>query len=416
MLIQCCKIPNKKKSTLRKKPSDFAFAVYDSVSMINVEHWNKIVVHGSEFLQIPFLTVLENEHPDNMRFHYAIIYDANKPVAISYFQVIDFSSDSFGSNVEQNENEFSCVITDYLKKHLTNHLMKSADRINMRLLICGNACISGEHGFTCIPEVSKTEAIDALSDVIYRISKVEKLRGKIAAILIKDFYSSSIKFTKEFEEYKYHDFLVEPNMVLNIQWDTFEKYLDAMSKKYRNRAKSVIKKGAEIERKDFSVEDINADAKQILQLYNNVHLKAKFRMASLSPSYFAEMKNVLGNKFNFIGYYYKQKLIGFRTTFILENDIEAHFIGIDYSMNKELDLYQNMLYDYVKEGLNKKAKHLFLGRTASEIKSTLGAEALELTCYIRHRNSLSNRIIKPFVDYLRPSEWVPRNPFKEISV
>jgi hypothetical protein len=205
-------------------------------------------------------------------------------------------------------------------------------------------------------------------------------------------------------------------MVLNIKWDTFDEYLDAMSKKYRNRAKKIIKKGIAMERRNFTADDIIANSNQILSLYNNVHLKAKFRMASLTPSYFAEMKKVLGSQFNFVAYYFDQKFIGFRTTFILENGIEAHFIGLDYSLNKELDVYQNILYDYVKESLQNKAKHLFLGRTASEIKSTLGAEALELTCYIRHRNPLSNRIIKPFVDYLKPSEWVPRNPFKEISI
>ena len=75
-----------------------------------------------------------------------------------------------------------------------------------------------------------------------------------------------------------------------------------------------------------------------------------------------------------------------------------------------------MLYDYVKEAIENSSKKLLLGRTASEIKSTVGAEALELTCYIRHRNPLSNRIIKPFVDFLKPSEWIPRNPFKEISI
>ena len=401
---------------MRKQASKFAFAVYDSVSMINIEHWNSIVGYGSEFLQLPFLTVLENERPDNMQFHYAIIYDENKPIAISYFQVIDFSSDSFGSNVEETNDEFSCIITDYLKKHITSHLIKSADSLNLRLLICGNAFVSGEHGFTCVPEANKTEAVDALADVIYRISRAEKLRGKIAAVLIKDFYASSIQHTKEFEEYKYHDFLVEPNMVLEIQWKTFDEYLNAMSKKYRNRAKSIVKKGADIERIDFSVEDIKANSEQILQLYNNVHLKAKFRMASLTPAYFAEMKNVLSDKFNFVGYFVDKKLVGFRTTFVLNHEIEAHFIGLDYSINKELELYQNMLCDYVKDGLQKGAKHLFLGRTASEIKSTFGAEALQLTCYIRHRNPLSNRIIKPFVDYLRPSEWIPRNPFKEISI
>jgi hypothetical protein len=416
MLISCNKIPNKKKSAIRKKASDFAFAVYESVSMINKEHWNSIVGYGSEFLKIPFLTVLEKESPDNMRFHYAIIYDKSSPVAISYFQVIDFSSESFGSMLEQENKEFSCFITDYLKKHLTNHIKRNADKINMRLLICGNAYVSGEHGFTCLPEISKTDAIDALADVIYRIGRAEKLRGKIAAVLVKDFYSSSIEHAAELEEYKYHDFLVEPNMIVDIQWRTFDEYLNAMSKKYRNRAKGIVKKGIGIERREYTEDDILANAQKIQVLFNNVHLKAKFRMASLTSAYFAELKRTLGEKFTFIGYYHNDELIGFRSTFILKDAIEAHFIGLNYELNKELDLYQNILYDYIIEAIENNKKQLFLGRTASEIKSTVGAEAYELTCYIRHRNPLSNRIIKPFVDYLKPTEWVPRNPFKEISV
>jgi predicted N-acyltransferase len=282
MLIPCSKIPNKKKSELLKKASDFSFAVYDSVSMINTEHWNQLVNYGSEYLKLPFLGVLEKEHPENMHFHYAIIYSNNKPVAIAYFQIIDFSSDSFGSSITEPNNDYSCLITDYLKKHITNHLIKTTDHINMRLLICGNAFVSGEHGFTCSPEANKKEVVDALTDVIYKISEAEKLRGKIAAVLVKDFYPSSIQHTKELEEYKYHDFLVEPNMVLEIQWNSFDEYLNAMSKKYRNRAKNIIKKGGVIERKDFSAEDIKINSNQILQLYNNVHLKAKFRMASLN--------------------------------------------------------------------------------------------------------------------------------------
>jgi predicted N-acyltransferase len=416
MLIHCNKVPNKKKSNLRKKASDFAFAVYDSVTMINQEHWNAIVNHGSEFLKIPYLTVLENEHPENMRFHYAIIYETNKPVAIAYFQVIDFSSESFGNLIEQNNDEFSCAITGYLKKHLTNHLKRSADKMNMRLLICGNAFVSGEHGFICKPEINKTEAFDALADVIYRIGRAEQLRGKIAAVLVKDFYKSTKNASDELQEFKYHDFLVEPNMIVDINWKTFDEYLNAMSKKYRHRAKAIVKKGIEIERKVFSEADIRANTKQIQSLYNNVHLKAKFRMASLTANYFAEIKKALVDTFSFTGYYHNEQLIGFRTSFILKNEVEAHFIGLNYDVNKELELYQNILYDYVKEGIDNHVKQLFLGRTASEIKSTVGAEAYELTCYIRHRNPLSNRIIKPFIDYLKPTDWIPRNPFKEISI
>lgn len=413
MLIHCNKVANKKKCALRKAPSNFSFETVDAVHLINEKHWNSIVAYGSEFLKLPYLRVWEKAHAENMRFHYTIIYNLGKPAAIAYFQVIDFSGENFDSIIELENNEALCRITAYLQKHLTNHIKKNADKINMRLLICGNSFISGEHGFTHVPGVNKPELIDALADVIYSISKTEKLRGKIAAVLVKDFYITNNHATDELSEFKYHDFIAEPNMILPVLWETMEDYLGAMSKKYRHRAKGIIKKGEGMERKTFTVEDLIANEKEINQLYMNVHLKAKFRLATLPPSYFVEMKKEMKDDFVFTAYYYEQNMVGFRSTFILNKEVEAHFIGIDYELNKQLEIYQNMLYDYVKHAIANKAKKLILGRTASEIKSTIGAEAVELKCYIRHHNPLSNRIIKPFVDYLKPAEWIPRNPFKE---
>lgn len=413
MLIHCSKVANKKKCALRKAPSTFSFETVDAVHLINKQHWNRIVPYGSEFLNLSYLSVWEKAHAENMRFHYTIIYDANKPVAIAYFQVIDFSGDNFDSIIELENNEALCRITAYLQKHLTNHIKRNADKITMRLLICGNSFISGEHGFTHVPGVDKPELIDALADVIYSISKTEKLRGKIAAVLVKDFYITNDHATDELSEFKYHDFIAEPNMILPIQWETMDDYLNAMNKKYRHRAKGIIKKGEGVERKIFALEDILLHEQEINRLYKNVHLKAKFRLATLPPSYFAEMKREMKDDFVFTAYYFQQKLVGFRSTFVLKNEIEAHFIGIDYELNKQLELYQNMLYDYVREAIAAKTGKLILGRTASEIKSTIGAEAVELKCYIRHHNPLSNRIIKPFVEYLKPAAWIPRNPFKE---
>lgn len=416
MLIHCSKVANKKKCSLQKEPSTFSFENVDTVDGINVEHWNSIVPYGSEFLKLSYLKVWEKAHAENMRFHYTIIYDRGKPVAIAYFQVIDFNGENFDSLIELDNNEALCRITAYLQKHLTKHLKRNADKINMRLLICGNSFISGEHGFTHAPGVNKPQLIDALADVIYSVSKTEKLRGKIAAVLVKDFYITENNAAAELEEFKYHDFLAEPNMILGIQWETFDDYLNAMSKKYRNRAKGIIKKGDGMERRDFSLSNIKENEKEINLLYKNVHLKAKFRLATLPADYFAEMKKEQKEKFVFTAYYYEEKLVGFRTSFILDKALEAHFIGIDYELNKQLELYQNILYDYVKEAIIIHTEQLILGRTASEIKSTIGAEAVELKCYIRHHNPLSNRIIKPFVDYLKPAEWIPRNPFKDIAI
>lgn len=85
-------------------------------------------------------------------------------------------------------------------------------------------------------------------------------------------------------------------------------------------------------------------------------------------------------------------------------------------MNKEYELYQNILYDYINETITNNLPQLILGRTAAEIKSTVGAQAYQLTCYIRHINPLSNHLIKPFIDSIKTIDWIPRSPFKEVPM
>ena len=411
MIIHCNKLPNKKKSATRKQASSFSFALYDAVAMINESDWNKVVEGRDFFLQLAYLTALENSPPTNMHFQYALIYNAKVPVAVAYFQLLDVSFDALNGLLKDEKND---SFSGYIKKHITNHILKSVNKLKLGILICGNSFISGEHGFIYTSDINPLDAFDALADVIYKISNTGKFSEKIEVVLVKDFYKPSVENAKELEEYKYHDFLVEPNMVLMIdpKWSNFEDYLSVLSKKYRHRAKTIIKKGNVFERQNFSEQELKIHSKKIYELYSNVLLKARFRMATLPESYFVEMKKKLQDQFQVVGYFLNGQLVGFKSSFLLEKQVEAHFVGLDYSINKEYELYQNILYDYLKDAVLLGKNSLHFGRTASEIKSNIGAKAQELTCYARHQNTFSNKIIKHLIDQLKPEEWTPRNPFK----
>lgn len=416
MLISCNKVNNHKICSKGSKNLDLSFDLSNSTEKIDADAWQQVSIFGSYFLQLPFLKVIEQTQPKNMRFYYATIYKNNQAVAITYFQLVNFSSENFQSYIGTENTTESCLITNYLKKYLTTHLLKNVTKNDVRLLICGNAFVSGQHGIAYLPNINKTDIFDAIADVIYEIGEAEKTNGKIAASLVKDFSITTTEKADELKEFKYHNFIVEPNMTVNNNWKTFDEYLNSMSKKYRNRAKTVQKNGSAVERVDFSANDIEKNKNQIQQLFDNVAFKAPFRMADVSVDYFIEMKNKLSNTFNFVAYYHQNQLVGFRTSFITPQAVEAHFIGLNYDFNKELDLYQNMLYDYIQETISYQLPVLSLGRTASEIKSTVGAEAQQLTCYIKHHNPLSNHLIKPFIDSIKTTEWVPRSPFKELQI
>jgi hypothetical protein len=113
------------------------------------------------------------------------------------------------------------------------------------------------------------------------------------------------------------------------------------------------------------------------------------------------------------GYFLKGKLVGFQSGFEYNDSLDAHFVGIDYGINQEYSIYSRMLYDYVEEGIRRKVQRISFGRTAMEIKSTVGAFPVDLKCYIKHRSNTPNRLLKVLFHYVKPSEYDQRIPYKK---
>jgi hypothetical protein len=236
-------------------------------------------------------------------------------------------------------------------------------------------------------------------------------------VLIKDFYQP-LKPAVLFEDKNYSDFLVEPNLIVTLPEEvrSMQEYLDLFSKKYRNRARSVFKKLEGITVKELNAAEIHSHEKKIFSLYDSIFEKAKFKLIKLPPTYFSQVKKLFSERFTVKGWFRGEELIAFASSFLLEDGtVEAHYIGFDYDLNQEYDLYQNILYAMIEEGIKHRSAQINLGRTASEIKTTVGARPHDLICYIKPQNTISRIIQKPFINFLKPAKWIPRNPFKELS-
>ncbi len=401
----------KRKKQQRKLEGDYTFTFYDSILAVNPFEWQTLCDKHNFFLGREYLALLERLHASQLKMRYVIVYKKKQPIFAVYFQVIDFTANVFGDMVAAQISELQSQRLKLFDKYIS----KYKDKVIMRLVTCGNNFVSGEHGFV-YDDIKREEAFYILQKVIEIISKEEKLRGTISATLVKDFYTKALPKTKALEEEGFVQFTVEPNMIVDIPKDiaSVTNYIATFSKKYRNRAKSIFKAGAAIERRDLTVEEAKKFNKFIYKLYDNVFAHAKFKLVKLSEDYFYEMKKTFPEAFFITGYFLDNKLVAFDSGYFLEGDeLEAHYIGFDYEINKQYDLYQNILYHFIEISINKGKRYLNLGRTASEIKSTVGAKAHELACYIRPQNTISQIILKPFISFLQPTEWVPRNPFKE---
>jgi hypothetical protein len=378
--------------------------LYDSARGLNGE-WTACLSEGHAFLGVKYLCALEEANPLNMRFNYLIFKRLGTPIGIAYFQLTHFNAkESIKIQAAEDPNCRWTALSNCLKGLVASH-------VDFDALVCGNLLVTGENGYCFVDGVETPQQVGYIDWAIDTLMGYHQAKGEAFSVaLIKDVFEPLPLQTA-----KFYEFCVQPNMILHLppHWKTFDDYLQDLHAKYRTRAKRAFSKGKEIEFRELTINEIKDNNDWIYQLFRRVADKASFNIVKLHPDYFVQLKTHLGDNFKMMGVFENGQMIGFYTLVLRGSEMEAHFLGYDDAYNKEHQVYLNMLFDMIRQGIQHQVKQINFERTALEIKSSVGAVAVPMYCYLRHRNSLSNRFLGSMFEYLNtPIVWEPRHPFK----
>jgi hypothetical protein len=72
-----------------------------------------------------------------------------------------------------------------------------------------------------------------------------------------------------------------------------------------------------------------------------------------------------------------------------------------------------MLLDVVQLAIQQNIHQIHFGRTATEIKSTIGAKPVLLNAYLKINNRFYNRITPYILKRIKAPAFTMRNPFKD---
>lgn len=369
--------------------------------------WQALAPYDDLFLQLPFLEMLSEAPPQDMTFQYLVFRQAGEPVGIALCQLLTFDA---------QEHIQSADHVSGLWQRIKNGLRYAiASRVKMRLLVCGNLLLTGQHGYSFSGSISSLQAAQLLEEALTALSNHLNERGNtIDGIMIKDMppHDAADQFWKK-RGCTIAPF--QPNMVMDLSpsWHNFEDYLGAMSSKYRVRARRAFKAAQELELRELDPAFLQENEKAIYDLYQHISSKAEFNMVRLHTRYFQELAHTFPHRFSIKGYFRGEELIGFFTTLLNGEELEAHFLGLEDEANSHYQLYLNMLYEIVRQGIDVGAKRVVFSRTAMEIKSSVGATPQSLHCYLRHTCWWGNLILPFMVRFLEPQiKWKARHPFK----
>lgn len=374
--------------------------IFDSIQSLP-ENWNAVAAEN-HFLQVPYLKVLELSAPTNMQCFYIGFYENTELIGVSLAQYLDLNKlESFG----ERDNCMKTYIRNFIFRNFASHT-----------LFIGNNMITGQNSFTFNKEISFKEVSEILMQASQElVAYFKKINISIHLVSFKDFYQNCASEFKKHAFAKVYEFKTQPNMIFELPstWLSIEDYFNSFSKKYRDQYKRAHKKFEGILVKELDVDEVVSHETRINELYHHVAKNAPFNTFFLAENHFSTFKKECGTAFKIFGYFLENKLIGFHSVLVNDTVLETYFLGYDDQVQKEKMLYLNMLYNMTEFGITHQFKKIIFGRTALEIKSSIGATPVMMSGFIYHRNKLVNKFLGKIFKKLEPETvWQQRHPFK----
>ncbi|KPU44827.1 hypothetical protein OXPF_19130 [Oxobacter pfennigii] len=241
-------------------------------------------------------------------------------------------------------------------------------KLNIPITIIGIPCSVCEKGYSL-----SSKDTDEIGDYIKSIKGAKIILNAESSLDLKGFA-------------KGHTL---PACIMDVKWDSFDEYLSKLRSHYRYRYKKAFKKLDAISIKALNSSDFNFEH---YSLYEQVYDKSQFKLEKLSFEFFKNAgENIMEFSLSntpvaFIQY----KIVGREMVFL--------FGGMDYALNKEYDLYINMLLYIVRLAIENNCTHINFGQTAEEIKCRLGAFREYKYMYIHHSNPFLNKAVSLLQD------------------
>lgn len=209
-------------------------------------------------------------------------------------------------------------------------------------------------------------------------------------------------------------FQSQPDMIIpNInRWQTYEEYKINLKSKYRVKVNKANSLSSKLIQKKLDFLEIHNNSHDIQKLLDQVNLHSDFKTPTIDVHFYEKLSALFPEQIHVYGYFLDSKIVGFSSAIQTGKKLVAHFVGIEYALNKEYAIYQRMLNDYIQLAIAIKTETLHLGRTSSEIKSTVGAIAIPLKSYVSHKRAWGNLLFKPFVKKMKSTAFKQHDVFK----
>lgn len=375
--------------------------LHESIRAIPASMWDAVASGGSVFLSHGYLSVLEIAMRDAMDFRYALFRDAERRlVGVAAFQLAEFEDNG------SKQSEAACKLG----------LFKARVRreLKLRALVSGNVFHCGDHGAYFMDGIPRVERLKALDHAMTQMMTDARLKSKVAVRVFKEHWPGDEEGARALQARGYHALATDLNMMLEVdpRWRTFAGYQEALTAKSRTRLRSILQRSSALRAHELDAEAIMANADRMQHLLDAVLEQSPYIFGRLKVTAYAGWKEHFGDDMVVRGYSMNGDLVGFSAAFINGDCLDAQFVGIDYTRNRQHAIYLRMLVDLLELSIMRGMRRVNFGRTSEQAKSGLGALPMAMGVHVKLCGRVANTVAAPFIRRMKPAAFELRSPFK----
>jgi hypothetical protein len=275
-------------------------------------------------------------------------------------------------------------------------------RLGFSVRVMGTSLGSGDHAFRFLPEIATEQRQRCVEGTMF-FSSSDRGSKIPPVVMAKDtVISGDSQKSPLFPGWTSMEFDPEMIVYLDPLWNSIEDCMPFLVTKSRTKFKRVQELSKDFQVEDWSLEQLEEGGALLIDLYRSVFDRSGFRLGSLHLEELIESKRFWGDAFVVSVYVLDEQNVGFQCAYVTLDATEAFFVGFRPELIKSHAIYQRMLLEFVQLGISAGSKEVRMGRTALDVKSSIGALPRRLQCDVKFRNPLLHFVVQTFAKRFSP--------------
>ncbi len=337
----------------------YTFRLSESIDETNLEDWNSLRDGDRDVFMAPgFIAAVEQSMGREVKCWTLVVYDEkHRPAATACLSLMP--------------TDGAILMQGFLRRG-TQAIRRVWRRyLYFNVLFLGLPVSAGQSHLRIRPDANIPQVLATIETVLDRLARQH---GAWLTVL-KEFTPSESNLLDGLRRHGYLRVESVPMNCLDVHYRDFDDFCRSRSGGARHNLRRSVRKFDEAGLRVVQISGGEGADKlysdEVHRLYESVWDRAKSRLEKLPAEFFRLLARNLGAQAVFSFAYLRDRIVGFGCSLRAGPNFHMLFVGLDYDVNGQSELYFNLCYKELDFAMRHGLQTIFMGQTADVFKSRL---------------------------------------------